>query len=324
MRKKLTGVLIGGLALAGFGVIGPAQAALTTHCVGHASGVTVPGDLLVPAGKACSLEDITVTGNVRVAAGGDLVGDGLTVNGNVVVQGDAYLDLVDSSVDGNVVNRGAYGIYLDGTDANAYTANANVNPDSFLWTYESDFSGRVLATGGSFLLESSTVNRAVTTDSTMYTDILDSVVGGTLSVTGAEYGALVCGSEVDGHASFASNGDGVQLGAGGALGECDLGTSVWGGNVTVAGTTGHAQVSDNVIRGNLGGSGNESVAASDNRVRGEVQGQFAEQTQQRMMMQSLEAPSAEADAERNVLEELRSERLGTAEQLAEKAGPAGL
>ena len=50
----------------------------------------------------------------------------------------------------------------------------------------------------------------------------------------------------------------------------------------------------------------------------------AEQTQQRMMMQSLEAPSAEADAERNVLEELRSERLGTAEQLAEKAGPAGL
>ncbi len=328
MRKRLTSVAIGGLVLAGFGVIGPAQAALTTHCVGEAAGVTVPGDLLVPAGEACTLEDSTVTGDVRLGAGADLVGHGLTVNGNVVVQGDGYLDLVESAVDGNVVNRGAFGIYLDYTDVNAYTANANVNHDGFLWTYGSTFSGRIAATGGSFLMDGSIVERLVQTTDTQYTDIVDSVVDGTLTVTGADYGAMVCGSEVGGHATFASNGEGVQLGAAGALDDCDLGPSVWGGNVTVAGTTGLAQVSENIIRGNLDGTGNESVAASDNRVRGAVEGQFAEEPEtdaEGLMRMQLEAqPKADSDAERDVLEQLRTERLGQAEQEAEAAGPAGL
>lgn len=324
MRKRLTSVLVGGLVLAGLGIVGPAHAALMTHCNGHAAGVTVPGDLLVPAGKACSLEDVTVTGNVRVAAGADLVGDGLTVDGNVVVQGDGYLDLTDSAVGGNVVNRGAFGIYLDYTDVNAYNGTGD-NPETFLWTYGAAFTGRVAADGGSFLLESSVANRAVQTADTVYTDVVDSVVGGALTVTGAEFGALVCGSEVDGHATFASNGEGVQLGAGGALDACDSGPSVWGGNVVVSGTVGLAEVSDNIIRGNLDGTGNEAVSASGNRVRGEVRGQFAEAAQQRAMRMQLDAEIAEeAEVERDVLEQLRSERLGKAEELVEVAGPANL
>lgn len=322
MRKRLAGVLIGGLALAGFGAIGPASAALTTSCNGHAADVTIPGDLVVQAGKACSLENTTVDGNVRVAAGADLVADGLTVNGNVVVQAEGYLDLVNSTVTGNVNNRDGFGIYLDDTTVNAYTGTATANAESFLWTYNADFTGRVAVTGGSLLLESSYANRFVETTDTQYTDILDTVIGGTLTVTGAEYGALVCGSEVDGHATFASNNVGVQLGAGGALGECETGSSVWGGNVTVSGTTGLAQVSDNIIRRNLAGTGNDAVEAGNNRVRGELQGQFAEQGAMRMMR--MQAGSPEADAERDVLEQLRSERLGTAEQAAEAAGPARL
>ncbi|MPV50576.1 hypothetical protein GCG21_11285 [Pseudactinotalea sp. HY160] len=330
MKKRLTTVLIGGMAIAGFGAVGPApaQAALTTHCVGEADGVTVPGDLLVPRGKACSLTDITVTGDVRVAAGADLVADGLTVEGRIVVQSDGYLDLTGSTVAGNVVNRGSFGVYLDDTDVRAYTATANVNPDTFLWTDEAEFSGRIAATGGSFLLESSTADRAVQTTDTQYTDIIDSVVGGTLTVTGAQFGAMVCGSEVDRHATFASTGVGVQLGAGGALADCDLGPSVWGGNVLVSGTTGAVQVSDNIIRGNLDGTGNDSVTASDNRVRGDLKGQFAEQAARPMMRMQLDAaPTLErgdASAERDALEQLRDDRLGIAEQLAEEAGPANL
>jgi len=322
MRKRLASVLIGGIALAGFGAAVPAQAALTTNCNGHAADVTIPGDLVVRAGKACSLENTIVNGNVRVAADADLVADGLTVNGNVNVQAGAYLDLVNSSVTGNVANNGGFGIYLDETTVNAYNGNAGANGESFLWTYEADFNGRVAATGGSLLLESSYANRAVETTDTQYTDILDSVIAGALTVTGSEFGALVCGSEVDGHATFASNNVGVQLGAGGALGECDGGSSVWGGNVTVSGTTGHVQVSDNIIRRNLAGTGNDSVEATNNRVRGELQGQFAEQAAQRMMRMQSVAP--EADAERDVLEQLRSERLTKAEQAAVAAGPAQL
>src|SRR5699024_1964896 len=107
MKKRLTGVVIGGLVLAGIGVVGPAQAALTTQCAGEADGVTVQGDLVVPRGESCSLTNTIVEGDVQVAAEADLVGEDVTVNGRVVVQDDGYLDLKESSVDGNVVNRGS-------------------------------------------------------------------------------------------------------------------------------------------------------------------------------------------------------------------------
>ncbi|MEE6286786.1 hypothetical protein V2J52_03855 [Georgenia sp. MJ173] len=323
--KKLTSVLLGTLLLVSVGAMGPAQAALTTQCVGEAGAVTVPGDLVVPAGKACSLTGTTIDGNVRVAAGADLVADGITVTGNVNVQADGYLDLTGSAVAGNVINRGAYGVYLDGTALNAYTATAAVNPDTFLSSHGSSFTGRVAVGGGSFLLESSTVDRFVDVNEAYYADVLDSVIGGALTVAGNEYGAMVCGSEVDGHASFSSNDYGVQLGAGGSLGVCQQGSSVWGGNVTVSDTTGAVQVTDNIVRGDLGGAGNTTVTASDNRVRGELQGQFAEQTQQRAMRMQLDARAgAQADAARDAVDALREERLGQAEQLAELAGPAGL
>lgn len=325
--KRLTSVLLGTLLLVTLGAIGPAHAALTTQCVGEAGAVTVPGDLVVPAGKACSLNGTTVDGNVRVAAGADLVGNGITVTGNVNAQADAYLDLTDSTVAGNVINRGAYGVYLDGTTLNAYTSTANVNPDTFVSAYQSSFTGRVAVGGGSFLLDGSTVDRFVEVDDAYYADVLDTVIGGALTVTGNEYGTMVCGSEIDGHASFADNGYGVQLGAAGALGVCQQGASVWGGNVTVSGTDGTAQVQDNVIRGNLGGEGNTAVSQSDNRVRGELQGQFAAQTQQRAMLRSLQLDArggAEAQDARDALDGLRTERLGQAEELAELAGSAGL
>ena len=325
MKKRLSSVLIGGLVLTGFAAIGsaPAQAALTTQCVGEGGEVTVPGDLVVPRGEVCSLENTTVNGNVRVAAGADLVGEGVTVNGNVIVQGDAYLDLVGSTVDGNVVNRGSFGVYLESTDVNAYNTRGSANPESFLWTDEANFSARVTATGGSFLLESSFVEGHVQTTDTQYTDIVDSVVARTLTVTGAEYGALVCGSEIDGHATFASVGVAVQLGASGALADCDQGPSVWGGNVLVSGTTGTVEVSDNIIRGNLSGTGNDSVTAGDNRVRGDLEGQFAEQQEQSLMQRQREV-QPEAEDGRAALEQLRSDRLGEAEEAADAAGAANL
>lgn len=319
--RKLIAVLFGAALLVTSGAVGSAQANLITHCVGVAGAVTVPGDLVIPAGESCSLSGTTINGNVRVAADASLVGEEITVNGNVTGQAEAYLDLTDSEVSGNVINRGAYGVYLDRSDANAYTSTANVNPETFLASYQSTFSGRIAVSGGSFLLESSEVNRFVEVDEAYYADVLDSVVGGALTVTGAEYGSMVCGSEIDGAGEFGDNGHGVQLGVGGALGICEQAASVWGGDVTVSGTAGLAQVSQNIIRGNLDGAGNDSVSASDNRVRGQIQGQFAEQTQPRSLR--LEA-DAQAQTARGDIEELRAERLGTAEEQAELAGPAGL
>ncbi len=322
--RRTASVVVGAMLVVGFGALGPAQAALTTHCNGTAGAVTVPGDLVVPAGKACNLDGTTIDGNVRVAAGADLVGSGITVNGNVTVQGDGYLDLTDSEVSGNVNNRGAYGVYLDGSSLNAYSGT-EANPDTFLTADGSHFGGRVAVAGGSLLLEGAVVDRVVTVSDAYYADILDTVVQGALTVSGNEYGSMVCGSEVDGHASFTGNSFGVQLGAGGALGVCDQGPSVWGGDLTVSDTAGHVQVSDNIIRGNLAGTGNASVSASDNRVRGELQGQFsANAPAARAMARMQQQDTAQAEEARDVVERLRAERAAAAEWQAAKAGPAGL
>src|SRR4051812_37081282 len=76
------------------GAASPAGAALVTYCVGTGGAVTVPNDLLVPAGESCSLEGTKITGNVRVAAGANLVIAGGIVNGEVQVAADGYLDSV--------------------------------------------------------------------------------------------------------------------------------------------------------------------------------------------------------------------------------------
>src|SRR5690606_27126422 len=126
-------------------------------------------------------------------------------------------------------------------------------------------------------------------------------------------------------ATFTGNSFGVQLGAGGDLGVCDQGPSVWGGNVTVSDTDGPVKVVDNIIRGNLAGTGNATVTASGNRVRGELQGQFAETAGAMRMLRGLRQRDAtEAQRARDVVEQLRAERVETAELEAQLAGPAGL
>lgn len=80
-----------------------AHADLVTHCIGTGGAVTVPNDLLVPAGESCALTGTTITGNVTVAAGGNLVVTGGRVSGEVRVAADGYLDATETTVDGQVV-----------------------------------------------------------------------------------------------------------------------------------------------------------------------------------------------------------------------------
>ena len=97
MRKSITGVLaIAGVAAAGMLTATSASADLVTRCSGTAGDVTVPGDLVVPAGQTCDLTGTTVDGDVRVRAGADLIGEDVTVTGDIVGAADAYLDLYRS------------------------------------------------------------------------------------------------------------------------------------------------------------------------------------------------------------------------------------
>jgi hypothetical protein len=80
-------------------------------------------------------------------------------------------------------------------------------------------------------------------------------------------------------------------------------------------------VTDNIIRGDLTGSGNDPApTGADNRVRGEASGQFAELAP---AARTMSAQSSTQDHQQE-LDDKRAERRGSAEEAAEIAGPANL
>ncbi|MGC4853504.1 hypothetical protein ACLQ24_08925 [Micromonospora sp. DT4] len=299
-----------------------AHADLVTHCIGTGGAVTVPNDLLVPAGESCALTGTTITGNVTVAAGANLVVTGGRVSGEVRVAADGYLDATETTVDGQVVlAAGGYGLFLSDAQTGALTVRpkGSATIDSFLFAEASTIGGNVTVGAGEVRLDDGTqVTRNLSSTGTYYTDVHDSFVDGTLSVLNSATGSVVCGSAVRGRATFAGNLGGVQLGPNGALDSCASG-GYWGTDVSVSSTTGGVTVDDNIIDGQLTVTGNNPAAqvAANNRIRGGVTGDQA-------------APSANrvarlAAADREDAGDQRAEvRRTSAVQEAAEAGAAKL
>ncbi|MGW0230471.1 hypothetical protein ACWDWO_19330 [Actinopolymorpha singaporensis] len=274
-------VAAGGIAFAM-----PANADLVTRCVGEGGAVTVPGDLVVPAGKACWLNGTTVEGNVRVAAGADLIVDGATFKGSVTVAENAYVDTTDTTIAQNVSTNNAFGSYFYGSNlGGAVNAKADEGSeyDGFVYTVDSKVTGRVNASvPGEVVVDGSQVGGALTGQGTRYLDVYNSTIDGKLTVADNEEGSVFCESEVYGDAGYTGNSGTLQLGADGPLAPCS-GTSYWGGNVDVSNNAGTIVVSNNIVRGNLSGTGNDPAPTGENnRVRGSVSGQF----------ENLQAPAA--------------------------------
>src|SRR5699024_403767 len=159
----------------------------------------------------------------------------------------------------------------------------------------------------------------VSTDGATYTDVIDSTVVGGLSVAGNPEGTAICESEVDGTATFSGNGE-VQLGTGLDLIDCS-GANYVGPDVLIDSSTGAVDVTDNIIRADLAGEGNDPApTGSDNRVRGERGGQF---TDLAPAPETLSAQSVPADHAEELTQK-RDERRSSAEDAAELAGPAAL
>ncbi|GIE80728.1 hypothetical protein Aph02nite_66780 [Actinoplanes philippinensis] len=258
----------------------PAGAALVTHCIGTGGAVTVPNDLLVPAGESCDLTGTVITGNVSVAAGANLVIDGGRVDGEIRVAADGYLDASGSTVAGSVIlAAGGYGLYL----RDAATGSVTVRPkgtatiDGFLFAEGTTITGSVNAQAGEVRLDKgSEVSGGVSTTNTHYTDVHDSFVDGVLSVLNSSTGTVVCGGSVRGRSTFSGNLGGVQLGPNGGLDSCASG-GYFGRDVSITSTTGGVTVDDTIIDGALTVTGNSPAArvAANNRIRGGVIGEQA-------------------------------------------------
>jgi hypothetical protein len=277
-RRTASALAVSAIATASVALAVPnASADLVMHCVGTGGAVTVPSDLLIPAGKSCSLNGTTITGNVRVAAGANLVINGGTISGEVRVAADGYLDATNTKVSGQIVlAAGGYGVYL--RDANV--TRVTVQPkgeqtiEGFLYVEQSTIEGTVTSSVGEVRLDGTEVTGNVSTNGTYYTDLHDSFVDGTLSVLNSATGSVVCGSAVQGNATFAGNLQGVQLGPNGVLDSCASG-GYWARDVSITNTTGAVTVDDNIINGQLVVTSNNPAArvASNNRIRGGVVGE---------------------------------------------------
>lgn len=319
-RTILALASLAGVALAG-AVTTQASADLVTRCIGTGGAVTVPGDLVVPAGKSCVLEGTTVEGRVTVQAGADLVVTDGVFKGAVIVAENGYLDVYNTAVTGKITSRGGYGTTFGGgtTLAAGYAGLAPADDSIVPFAYFDDtaITKNVSSASGELYLNGSQVAGSVTGDGSLYVDVLDSTVTGSFTAKGNVDGSVVCGSEIDGHATWDANGA-VQVGGGGLIDDCDD-VNYFGGNVTIANNTGGVAVNGNIIRGNLGGEGNDPApTGADNRVRGTISGQFTD-------LQPAAAARRAAPEDRLVdLKEKAAERKAAAVAEGEAAGSARL
>lgn len=250
----------------------PDPAGLVTLCSGTAGPVTVPGDLVVPAGESCLLEGTTVLGDVDVRAGGDLIAeDGAVLAGAVLVRADAYLEVRKASVEGQTDLRGSYGGFVD----QATLEGVDARNTGFYYA-ESTTQGGYHGVHTETSLESTWVSGDVTTRQGAFIDLDDTVVTGEVDVRNTDEGSLVCSSEVDGHVLIRGASAGVvQLGAGIYP---DCAGNVFAGDVELRAhrTDDGAFVGGNVVRGDLVCTGNDPApAGAENRVRGDMAGQCA-------------------------------------------------
>lgn len=345
---KLISALTAGTLLAAGGVVavaGPAMSSsgLTTRCNGTADGVTIPGDLVVPRDASCDLTGVTVTGTTRVAAGGDLVAEGTTFQGAVTVAEDGYVGLVDSSVAGRVTSRQGFGVTLEGSSAQSLVTRAveGSQVETVTWVEAgSTVGGLVDARAGELLLSSSVVTGNVRGLGTLYTDVVDSVVDGTLEVRDNVEGGVFCESEVYGDATYAGNMSVLQLGADGPVEVCEQ-MSVWGGDVAVVDNDAEIVLDQNIVRGDVTLTGNDPMptVGPDNRVRGTVNGMSQAEAEAMVAPQELarsvqkaaaspmarmavEAPTVESVLEREDGRRAAVEqRTADAEAAAAAAGP---
>lgn len=307
----------------------PASAALTTRCDGEAGPVTVPGDLVVPAGRSCTLNGTVILGAVRVAPGADLLLDQARIEGPVAVRPDGYLDAFESSLQGVVRAREAYGVVLDASSVGAgFSGRGAGDPHTggFFFSQDSELGGDLDMRDGEVYLAGSAVHGSVTSINNAFADVLDSTLTGDITVTDTSEGGAFCASEVDGDALYQRNAGPLQLGGEGPLADCD-GVSYWGGDVTVSDNTGGVLVSGNIVRGDLTGAGNDPApTGEDNRVRGQLGGQFVDLQPTPEDTSALEARQLTVAPQGNAAEltAKRDQRRADATARAARAGAAAL
>lgn len=323
MRKAILSAATAGVVAIGAGItfsVLPAQAALVTYCDGEASSVTIPGDLAVAKGKSCTLSEATINGNVRIAADANLLLSDSSVTGTTTVAANGYLSADTVKFTGVVSSNSGFGVDTIASDLQGGYRGKVVTggtEEGYLLASDGTKVKNIVVTTGIVDLSDSTVAGVVSNTGGDLVDVRNTVVGGALTVTSTANGSVVCDSEVYGAVAYEGNGAAVQLGNG-STSPCQS-SNYFDKDVSINNTTGAVEVNDNIIRGNLSGTGNDPApTGSGNRVRGEASGQFADlQPAAAKRMARMATPERAAEAKAG-----NAKRAAAAEKAAVAAGPA--
>ncbi len=305
-------------------VVAPADASLTTRCVGTGGAVTVPGDLVVPRGKSCVLTGTTVNGDVRVAKGANLIVTDGTFNATVRVGPNGYVDTTSTSMAGDVTLRDGYGAYLDSSTLSGRVASrpGEGSTDGFIDVDGSTVAGDVVSRAASVRVEGGAqVSGSIRTNGAGYTDVYSSFVDGPIRVRNNALGGVICGSAVQGAVTYRDSAVGVQLGADGPLADCAGPGSYFGSTLRVSGISGGVYVDNAIVGGDLVLRDNTPTAQIGDRVvvGGQIRGDYTGLGTATVRRLTQLAAHARSQVQHRI-----DRRTAAATRQARAAGPANL
>jgi hypothetical protein len=228
-------------ALAALGILAgtvPAARAADATCPPNpATGATINGNLVVPAGNTCQLQNVTVTGNVQVGKGASLLvepvtGQTVTIGGNVQATHCQFVQLLPSgtvSVGGGTISVGGNVQIRNCTGLSGYNAHPSAVPGAQI-TISGNFACDHNSAGCSAIQGSVRGNVQVNNNSNRSgpgADVELTVVGGNVQVNknnSGSFASLVAVNTIGGNLQCAGNTPGVLGGGntvtGNKLGQC--------------------------------------------------------------------------------------------------------
>lgn len=254
--------------LAAIGLVATPSKAQVVTCSSSLSDQTVTATLVVPSGSACLLTNVEVNGRADVQAGADLFLESSRIRGPLTVVANSFVQANESRVDGMTTLTDSFGLYSTSSRFDRLVDAEG----GFIFSDDSTHWGGIRSEDGETVIEQGVVIGSVWTSGDRLTDLFDTAVFGPVSVTGSEYGAVVCHMGAALSVTVRNSAGVIQLGTTGPIASC--GFNLMGSLGVFDNVGANIQITGNFIAGNLSCTGNNPAPfGSGNLVGGSKTGQ---------------------------------------------------
>jgi hypothetical protein len=255
--------------LAAVGLVATPSKAQVITCTSSLSDQTVTATLVVPSGSACLLTNVEIVGRADVQAGADLFLESSRIRGPLAVLANSFVQANKSRVDGMTTMTDAFGLY---STSSRYDRLVDARGGAFIFSDDSTHWGGIRSENGETVIEQGVVLGSVWTSGDRLTDLFDTAVFGPVSITGSDYGSVVCHMGAALSVTVRNSAGVIQIGTAGPITSC--GFNLMGSLGVFDNVGANIQITGNFIAGNLSCTGNNPAPfGSNNLVGGSRTGQ---------------------------------------------------